>query len=74
MLARASVLRTCARGLSAKIPPPRLFNYEQVISTIHVSDAIEAVEKAFGALAKGKVQMCSVESSRFRRAPAPTHW
>eukprot|EP00967_Tisochrysis_lutea_P046735 scaffold56841_cov30-Tisochrysis_lutea.AAC.3 len=46
-----------ARRLSSKaaIPPPRLFSYEQVTAHIHVSDAIEAVEKAFGALAKGKV-------------------
>ena len=46
------------RLLSTKaIPPPKLFDYATVTSHIHVSDAISAVEAAFGALARGKVDV-----------------
>jgi ornithine cyclodeaminase/alanine dehydrogenase-like protein (mu-crystallin family) len=38
-------------------PAPRLFDYETVTSNLTVSDAIEAVEEAFAALAKGKVDV-----------------
>jgi ornithine cyclodeaminase/alanine dehydrogenase-like protein (mu-crystallin family) len=38
-------------------PAPRLFDYETVTSNLSVADAIEAVESAFGALAKGKVDV-----------------
>jgi ornithine cyclodeaminase/alanine dehydrogenase-like protein (mu-crystallin family) len=54
-----SALRSAAparRSLSA-FPAPRLFDYETVTSNLSVKDAIEAVEQAFGALAKGKVDV-----------------
>jgi ornithine cyclodeaminase/alanine dehydrogenase-like protein (mu-crystallin family) len=38
-------------------PPPRLFDYETVTSNLTVADAIESVEEAFKALAKGKVDV-----------------
>ena len=38
-------------------PPPRLFDYETVTSNLTVADAIESVEAAFKALAKGKVDV-----------------
>lgn len=38
-------------------PPPRLFDYETVTSNLTVGDAIESVEEAFKALAKGKVDV-----------------
>jgi len=47
-----------ARGLSTgSFPAPRLFDYETVTSNLHVQDAIDAVETAFGALAKGHVDV-----------------
>lgn len=45
-----------SRSLSA-FPAPRLFDYKTVTSNLTVADAIEAVEAAFGALAKGKVDV-----------------
>lgn len=45
-----------ARPLSVgTFPPPRLFDYETVTKNLTVADAIDAVEEAFAALAKGKV-------------------
>lgn len=41
----------------ASHPPPRLFDYETVTANLTVADAIESVEKAFSALAKGKVDV-----------------
>mmetsp|Transcript_9147 Transcript_9147/g.13275 ORF Transcript_9147/g.13275 Transcript_9147/m.13275 type:complete len:359 (+) Transcript_9147:51-1127(+) len=38
-------------------PPPRLFDYETVTKNLTVADAIESVEEAFSALAKGKVDV-----------------
>mmetsp|Transcript_20591 Transcript_20591/g.29367 ORF Transcript_20591/g.29367 Transcript_20591/m.29367 type:complete len:356 (-) Transcript_20591:96-1163(-) len=47
-----------ARPLSVGIfPPPRLFDYETVTKNLTVADAIDAVEEAFAALAKGKVDV-----------------
>ena len=37
--------------------PPRLFEYETITKNLQVSDAIESVESAFSALAKGKVDV-----------------
>jgi len=67
---RQASLKTCsvdflgsvARPLSTVappggFPPPRLFDYETVTKNLTVPDAIEAVEKAFSALAKGKVDV-----------------
>lgn len=45
-----------ARALSA-FPPPRMFDYETVTKNLSVADAIKSVEEAFGALAKGKVDV-----------------
>ena len=45
-----------SRALSA-FPPPRLFDYDTVTKNLTVSDAIDSVEKAFSALAKGKVDV-----------------
>lgn len=42
---------------SAAFPAPRLFDYETVTSNLSVGDAIDSVEAAFGALAKGKVDV-----------------
>jgi len=41
----------------AGFPPPRLFDYETITKHLTVPDAIEAVEAAFSALAKGKVDV-----------------
>ncbi len=42
---------------STGFPPPRLFDYETVTGNLTVADAIESVEEAFKALAKGKVDV-----------------
>lgn len=41
----------------ASFPPPRLFDYETVTKNLTVGDAIDSVEAAFSALAKGKVDV-----------------
>ena len=41
----------------ATFPAPRLFDYETVTANLSVTDAIESVEHAFGALAQGKVDV-----------------
>jgi ornithine cyclodeaminase/alanine dehydrogenase-like protein (mu-crystallin family) len=41
----------------AAFPAPRLFDYDTVTSHLSVADAIDAVESAFGALAKGQVDV-----------------
>lgn len=41
----------------ASFDPPRLFDYETVTANLTVADAIESVEAAFGALAKGEVDV-----------------
>ncbi|KAG8460749.1 hypothetical protein KFE25_010804 [Diacronema lutheri] len=52
----APVAVGACRSLSA-FPAPRLFDYETVTRNLTVADAIESVEKAFGALAKGHVDV-----------------
>ena len=42
---------------SAGFPPPRLFDYDTVTKNLSVGDAIESVEAAFSALAKGQVDV-----------------
>ena len=42
---------------SSGFPAPRLFDYDTVTSNLTVTDAIESVEEAFAALAKGKVDV-----------------
>jgi Ornithine cyclodeaminase/mu-crystallin family len=50
---------TGTRALSgvSGFPAPRLFDYETVTSNLSVADAIESVEEAFSALARGKVDV-----------------
>ena len=51
-------LRTSRRALATSgFPPPRLFDYDTVTSNLTVADAIESVEEAFKALAKGNVDV-----------------
>ena len=52
----AATSSTATRSLSA-FPAPRLFDYETVTSNLSVSDAIDSVEAAFSALAKGQVDV-----------------
>lgn len=54
--ARSLSKRVNARSFSA-FPPPRLFDYETITKNLSVTDAIDAVEKAFGALSEGKVDV-----------------
>ena len=42
---------------TSAFPAPRLFDYETVTSNLSVTDAIDSVEAAFGALAKGNVDV-----------------
>lgn len=58
-LLRPTVTRIAQRSLSGVtgFPPPRLFDYETVTKNLSVGDAIDAVEEAFAALAKGKVDV-----------------
>jgi len=61
----SSIARSCVRRQVvsqstrsfAGFAPPRLFDYETVTSNLTVPDAIESVEAAFSALAKGKVDV-----------------
>lgn len=70
--ATRSLARTATRTLAARpswttpitahrhfsaFPAPRLFDYETVTSNLSVADAIESVEAAFAALAKGEVDV-----------------
>ncbi len=51
-------LKVASRAFATSgFPPPRLFDYETVTSNLTVGDAIESVEEAFKALAKGKVDV-----------------
>lgn len=56
MMHRVDV-RCMAQKKTAAFPAPRLFDYETVTQNLTVADAIESVEAAFGALAKGKVDV-----------------
>lgn len=56
----ATALRRCCiqNGRSSStFPAPRLFDYATVTSNLSVTDAIDSVESAFGALAQGKVDV-----------------
>jgi ornithine cyclodeaminase/alanine dehydrogenase-like protein (mu-crystallin family) len=46
-----------ATASAAAFPPPRLFDYATITSNLSVGDAISSVESAFGALARGKVDV-----------------
>jgi ornithine cyclodeaminase/alanine dehydrogenase-like protein (mu-crystallin family) len=50
-------LAAAAGMASAAFPPPRLFDYATVTAHLSVSDAISAVETAFGKLAQGQVDV-----------------
>ena len=54
--ARRSYASSSTRSTAA-FPAPRLFDYQTVTSNLSVGDAIESVEAAFGALAKGNVDV-----------------
>lgn len=53
---RSKLVSTSLRSFSS-FPAPRLFDYETVTSNLTVADAIESVEAAFAALAKGQVDV-----------------
>eukprot|EP00980_Cylindrotheca_fusiformis_P021732 scaffold8569_cov139-Cylindrotheca_fusiformis.AAC.2 len=62
MLAKLSKFTRLAATTSSRrnfsgFAPPRLFDYETITKNLAVSDAIESVEAAFGALANGKVDV-----------------
>jgi hypothetical protein len=48
--------QSSARNFSA-FPAPKLFDYDTIVKNLTVADAIESVEEAFGALAKGQVDV-----------------
>ncbi|CBN75077.1 Ornithine cyclodeaminase [Ectocarpus siliculosus] len=52
-----SIIEQTACRAFATVPGPRLFDYDTVTSVLKQSDAVEAVEAAFGMLAKGKVDV-----------------
>lgn len=54
--AGGGIEQTACRAF-ATVPGPRLFDYDTVTSVLKQSDAVEAVEAAFGMLAKGKVDV-----------------
>lgn len=54
--AGGGVAATAARAF-ATVPGPRLFDYAAVTGALKQSDAVEAIESAFGMLAKGKVDV-----------------
>jgi ornithine cyclodeaminase/alanine dehydrogenase-like protein (mu-crystallin family) len=56
-MARQATFTATARRSMASFQAPRLFDYETITKNLFVVDAIEAVEDAFGALAKGKVDV-----------------
>ena len=55
--ARRSYGASSTLPAKAAFPAPRLFDYETVTSNLTVADAIDSVEAAFGALAKGNVDV-----------------
>ena len=55
-VSRSVASRRGVRSL-ATFPAPRLFDYDTIVKNLTVADAIESVEKAFGALAKGDVEV-----------------
>ena len=54
---RRSYASSSRLSAQAGFPAPRLFDYATVTSNLSVGDAIESVEAAFGALAKGNVDV-----------------
>jgi len=56
-LRRAHSSQVSRAFATSGFPAPRLFDYETVTSNLSVTDAIESVEEAFAALAKGKVDV-----------------
>eukprot|EP00539_Tryblionella_compressa_P018950 CAMPEP_0178863100 /NCGR_PEP_ID=MMETSP0747-20121128/3167_1 /TAXON_ID=913974 /ORGANISM="Nitzschia punctata, Strain CCMP561" /LENGTH=361 /DNA_ID=CAMNT_0020529739 /DNA_START=27 /DNA_END=1115 /DNA_ORIENTATION=+ len=54
--AKPTSMMSSRRQMSG-FPTPRLFDYETITKNLSVADAVEAVEEAFGALAKGKVDV-----------------
>ena len=56
IVSHSVAMRRGVRSL-ATFPAPRLFDYDTIVKNLTVADAIESVEKAFGALAKGDVEV-----------------
>ncbi|KAL3943811.1 MAG: hypothetical protein SGBAC_002104 [Bacillariaceae sp.] len=52
-----SLQMACRGRRFATFAPPRLFDYDTITKNLAVTDAIDSVEAAFGALAKGKVDV-----------------
>mmetsp|Transcript_24557 Transcript_24557/g.36624 ORF Transcript_24557/g.36624 Transcript_24557/m.36624 type:complete len:359 (-) Transcript_24557:143-1219(-) len=55
--AAATLPRTTPMRALSGFPAPRLFDYETVTANLSVSDAIDSVEEAFSALARGNVDV-----------------
>lgn len=55
--ASSGTIATTAARAFATVPGPRLFDYETVRGALKESDAVDAIESAFGMLAKGKVDV-----------------
>lgn len=55
--ARSAIGASSASFATSAFPAPKLFDYETVTSNLSVSDAIESVEEAFAALARGEVDV-----------------
>ena len=53
----------------AGFPAPRLFDYETVTANLTVKDAVDSVEEAFSALAKGKVDDDSIGDDGYSKVP-----
>ena len=53
----AMISSNAKRNFAASFEPPKLFDYDTIVNNLKVADAIESVEEAFGALAKGQVDV-----------------
>lgn len=54
---RLKTIAAALRGQTVSISGPRLFDYDTIVSNVHVRDALPAVEACFAALADGKVDV-----------------
>jgi ornithine cyclodeaminase/alanine dehydrogenase-like protein (mu-crystallin family) len=53
----SNTIQAISRRSMAGFPAPKLFDYETITANLTVADAIDSVEAAFSALAKGKVDV-----------------
>jgi len=56
-LATTTSIPTSRAFATQQFTPPKLFDYDTVVANLTVADAITSVEQAFGALARGKVDV-----------------